>query len=131
MYDNDSTLCGQTLYSHFMIIVAKVLLNPCATLASNRAASLEYYPNKVLRISLIRECAVVRRHMGNALFWKNGDDIITLWRSDAFACVLLAVNLVLNKKVSFLLQIDPAVCADVAFWVTKLISKFDNHSYNP
>lgn len=65
---------------------------------------------------------------GNILLWKNGDDIITLWRSDALTCVFLAVNLVLNKKVSFLLKIDPAVSADVAFWVAKFISKFDHHS---
>lgn len=101
-------------------------------LLTTKAASLENYPNKALQISEgishIRECAVLKQHIGIALLWKNCDNIITLWRSDAFTCVLLAINLVLDKKVSFLLQIDPAVRADVAFRVTKLIPKFDNHS---
>lgn len=79
-------------------------------------------------ISRMWECAVSKCHWKNVLLWKDSDNIVTIWRSDAFTSMFLTVNLVLNKKVSFLFQVDPTVCADVAFWVTKSVSNFDHHS---
>lgn len=61
------------------------------------------------------------------LLWEDGDDLVALWGNHPLPGVLLTVNLVFHKEVSFLLEVGAAVTAHVALGVTLLVPDLHKH----
>lgn len=66
--------------------------------------------------------------MALGLLREDGNQVVAFRRGHALSCVRLTVNLVLHKEMSLLLEVDVAVCAGEAFWVTELVSQLHHHS---
>lgn len=62
-----------------------------------------------------------------ALLREDGDDVVALGRGGSLSSVLLAINLVLHKEMSLLLQVQVAVRARVALRVTELVPQLHQH----
>lgn len=58
-------------------------------------------------------------HLG---IWIHGDDIVALWWLDARLCMCLAVQVVLQEEVAFVLEVQAAVVAHEAVGVVEFVS---------
>ena len=61
------------------------------------------------------------------LLWEDGDHLVALRGNHPLPCVLLAVDLVFHKEVSFLLEVGATVAAHVALGVTLLVPDLHKH----
>lgn len=63
----------------------------------------------------------------HGLLWEDGDHLVALWGNHPFPCVLLAVDLIFHKEVSFLLEVGATVAAHVALGVALLVPDLHKH----
>lgn len=65
-------------------------------------------------------------HKGR-LLGEDCNHVVALRGRHPLSCVLLTINLVLHKEMSFLLEVDIAVRARVALRVAKLVPQLHHH----
>lgn len=64
----------------------------------------------------------------NHLLGEDGEHVVALWNNNSLPRVLLAKNLVLDKEMSLLFEVDVAVCTGVALGVAELVPQLDHGS---